>query len=101
MPTAIAAPPPEWARFLGALRRARTRLSEAPEARLSLAQYVLVAPLLDAPTRSVGELAANAGVASPTATRMLDGLERDGYVRRVPAEHDRRCVELRLTPSGR
>jgi MarR family transcriptional regulator, organic hydroperoxide resistance regulator len=101
MPTAIAAAPPEWPRFLGALRRARTRLSEDPEARLTLAQYVLVAPLLDAPTRSVGELAAHAGVASPTATRMLDGLERDGYVQREAAAHDRRCVALRLTPAGR
>ena len=96
-----AAPPAEWARFLAALRRARTRLSEDPEAALTLAQYLLVAPLLDAPTRSVGELAAHAGVASPTATRMLDGLERDGHVKRAPATHDRRCVALRLTPKGR
>jgi MarR family transcriptional regulator, organic hydroperoxide resistance regulator len=101
MSVAAAAPPAEWPRFLGALRRARTRLSEDPEARLSLAQYLLVAPLLDSPTRSVGELAAGAGVASPTATRMLDGLQRDGHVRRETAAHDRRCVELRLTPTGR
>ena len=95
------APPPEWPQFLASLRRARARLSEDPSARLTLAQYLLVVPLLDAPGRSVGELAAHAGVASPTATRMLDGLEREGHVRRVPAEHDRRSVELRLTPSGR
>ena len=98
---ATAAPPTEWLRFLSALRRARARLSEDPAARLSLAQYLLVAPLLDAPTRSVGELAAEAGVASPTATRMLDGLERDGHVVRETSERDRRCVELRLTPKGR
>jgi DNA-binding MarR family transcriptional regulator len=96
-----AAPPSEWLRFLSALRRARARLSEDPAARLSLAQYLLISPLLDAPTRSVGELAAEAGVASPTATRMLDGLQRDGHVVREPAEHDRRCVALRLTPDGR
>src|SRR5829696_8056559 len=59
MSTAIARAPSEWPRFLGALRRARARLSEDPVARLSLAQYLLVEPLLDAPTRSVGELAAN------------------------------------------
>ena len=87
--------------FLGALRRARARLSEDPEARLTLAQYLLVAPLLDTPARSVGELAAHAGVASPTATRMLDGLQRDGHVQREIAAHDRRCVALRLTLSGR
>ena len=101
MPAATAAPPVEWPRFLGALRRARARLSEDPAAGLSLAQYLLVAPLLDTPTLSVGELAANADVASPTATRMLDGLQRDGHVRRETAEHDRRCVSLRLTASGR
>ena len=99
--SAVATAPAEWPRFLGALRRARTRLSEDPAASLTLAQYLLVAPLLDTPTRSVGELAAHAGVTSPTATRMLDGLERDGYVKREPATHDRRCVALRLTPSGR
>ena len=96
-----AAPSAEWVRFLGALRRARARLSEDPQAQLTLSQYLLVAPLLDAPTRSVGELAANAGVASPTATRMLDGLERDGIIRREVAAHDRRCTALRLTPAGR
>jgi len=101
MSTAIARAPSEWPRFLGALRRARARLSEDPAARLSLAQYLLVEPLLDAPTRSVGELAANAGVASPTATRMLDGLQRDGHVQRETAAHDRRCVALRLTANGR
>ena len=101
MSTATARAPAEWPRFLGALRRARARLSEDPAARLSLAQYLLVEPLLDAPTRSVGELAASAGVASPTATRMLDGLQRDGHVQRETAAHDRRCVALRLTSNGR
>jgi DNA-binding MarR family transcriptional regulator len=99
--TAPAAAPPEWRQFLAALRRARARLTEDPAAGLSLAQYLLVAPLLDTPTHSVGELAANAGVASPTATRMLDGLERDGIVAREAAVDDRRRVALRLTPVGR
>jgi DNA-binding MarR family transcriptional regulator len=98
---AAAAPPAEWLRFLASLRRARARLSEDPAARLSLAQYLLVSPLLDAPTRSVGELAAEAGVASPTATRMLDALQREGHVVREPSALDRRCVALRLTPAGR
>src|SRR5215208_4105836 len=101
MSVATAAPPAEWLRFLASLRRARARLSEDPAARLSLAQYLLVSPLLDAPTRSVGELAAEAGVASPTATRMLDALQREGHVVREPSAHDRRCVALRLTPAGR
>jgi MarR family transcriptional regulator, organic hydroperoxide resistance regulator len=105
MPPALATSTPsataEWTRFLGALRRARARASEDPAARLSLPQYILVAPLLDTPTLAVGALAGNAGVASPTATRMLDGLEREGVVSRESAAHDRRSVALRLTPAGR
>jgi DNA-binding MarR family transcriptional regulator len=83
-----------------AATRARPHLRR-PGRRLSLPRYLLVTPLLDAPTQTVGELAAHAGVASPTATRMLDGLERDGLVRRETAPHDRRSVALRLTAAGR
>jgi DNA-binding MarR family transcriptional regulator len=93
--------PHEWRRFLAALRRARARASQDPAASLSLPQYMLVAPLLDAPDAAVGELAAQAGVASPTATRMLDGLEREKLVARSPAPHDRRSVVVRLTRQGR
>jgi MarR family transcriptional regulator, organic hydroperoxide resistance regulator len=89
-----------WSRFLASLRRARARLAQDPEARLTLPQYLLISPLLDEPGRTVGALAAAAGVASPTATRMLDGLERDGIVLREASEHDRRAVALRLTPAG-
>jgi MarR family transcriptional regulator, organic hydroperoxide resistance regulator len=90
-----------WERFLAALRRARARAAQDPEARLSLPQYLLVAPLLYAPGLSVRALATAAGIASPTATRMLDGLEHDGIVRRAPSEHDRRSVQLHLTDAGR
>ena len=49
----------------------------------------------------MSELAASAGVAPPTATRMLDALVRDGLVERTPAEHDRRVVLISLTAGGR
>jgi DNA-binding MarR family transcriptional regulator len=49
----------------------------------------------------VGALAEGAGIAQPTATRMLDGLERQGIVERRPSTADRRSVEVELTARGR
>src|SRR3954447_23968805 len=89
-----------WSRFLASLRRARARAAQDPEAELTLPQYLLIAPLLDEPGRTVGALAGAAGGAAPTATPMLHGLERGGIVRREASAHDRRAVALRLTPAG-
>jgi DNA-binding MarR family transcriptional regulator len=41
---------------------------------------------------TAGELAARAGLTSGATTRLIDRLERAGYVRRRPDETDRRCV---------
>ena len=90
-----------WDAFLGALRRARARVSNDPRAKLSLSQYHLIRPLDDSRELPVGELAAAAAVSPPTATRMLDGLERDGIVTREHSHADRRCVVVELTPHGR
>src|SRR5829696_8656612 len=86
--------------FFRAARRARARLRPG-EGPLSISQYHLLEPLLDADgPHAAGELAVAAGVTPPTATRMLDALERAGLVRRARAEHDRRCVHVALTPEG-
>jgi DNA-binding MarR family transcriptional regulator len=86
--------------FARAWRRARVRLRDSDA--LSVAQYHLLEPLIDAETaKSVGELAAHAGVAAPTATRMLDALVRDGLCDRARDDDDRRCVKVSLTPDGR
>src|SRR5829696_10152341 len=83
--------------FFRATRRARARLRPGEES-LSISQYHLIEPILDADgPRAAGELATAAGVTPPTATRMLDGLERAGFVERARAEHDRRCVHVVLT----
>jgi len=91
-----------WEAFFRATRRARGR-SAGPlgGSGLSLAQYQLLEPLREAPELPVSELAASAGVAPPTATRMLDALVRDALVERTPSEHDRRVVLVSLTPAGR
>jgi DNA-binding MarR family transcriptional regulator len=88
--------------FFRAMRHGRATFGRNPDSgQLSMPQFVLLVPLLDGRARSVRELAEGAGVASPTATRMLDGLVRDGVAVRRPSESDRRCVLVELTPAGR
>jgi DNA-binding MarR family transcriptional regulator len=87
-----------WEAFFRAARSARARLGvQTP---LSVSQYFLIERLRDGRARSVRELAEHAGVAPPTATRMLDGLVRAGFVERRHSERDRRCLEVVLTPAG-
>jgi DNA-binding MarR family transcriptional regulator len=50
---------------------------------------------------TVGELAAAEQVRSPTMTRLVDGLQRDGLVTREPNPSDARSVLVRATPTGR
>jgi DNA-binding MarR family transcriptional regulator len=69
--------------------------------RLTLAQYQLLDALREAPRLPVSELAASAGVAPPSATRMLDALVRDGIAERTQCEKDRRVVHIALTDAGR
>ena len=75
---------------------------EGTQDELSLSQYHHLDPLdrADEPL-AVGEVAVQAGVAPPTATRMLDSLERDGYVVRERQAGDRRLVHVRITDEGR
>jgi DNA-binding MarR family transcriptional regulator len=89
--------------FLRAIRHARgraaARAQDAPE--LSLSQFLLLDPLVraDAPL-GLCDLAVQAGVAAPTATRMVDALERDGLVTRERPPGDRRAVHVRVTKRG-
>ena len=89
-----------WDRFFEAIRRARAR-AVREHGQLTLSQFHLLAALADRSPHSVGELAELAGVAAPTATRMLDGLVRAGIVERRPSSTDRRVVEIFLTDEGR
>jgi len=49
----------------------------------------------------IGALAATEGVSAPTMTRLVDGLEREGYVRRAVDPADARGVLVRPTARGR
>jgi DNA-binding MarR family transcriptional regulator len=94
-----------WDEFFGAIRRARGRAAaEAEREGLSVAQFGLLfsfAELGSGDVLPVGALADAAGIAQPTATRMLDGLERQGVIERRPSAEDRRSVSVALTATGR
>jgi DNA-binding MarR family transcriptional regulator len=91
-----------WEAFFRSVRRARGRASaRPPEHGVSVAQYHLLAPLAGGGAQTIRALAEAAGVTPPTATRMLDGLDRDGLVTRTPSSTDRRCVTVDLTATGR
>jgi DNA-binding MarR family transcriptional regulator len=90
-----------WDAFFAATRHARGRAAQAQGDALTLSQHHLLSALSDGQELRIGELALAAGVAAPTATRMLDGLERDGIVKRVQSQEDRRAVSVRLTAKGR
>jgi DNA-binding MarR family transcriptional regulator len=51
------------------------------------------------PLRSI-DIASSFGYAPRTVTEAIDGLERDGLVRRDPDPEDRRAKRISLTPSG-
>ncbi len=48
----------------------------------------------------IGALAQSEQVEPPTMTRLVDAMERDGYVERAPDPEDRRAVIVRPTPKG-
>lgn len=89
-----------WDAFVLALRRSQARGQIARDA-LTLAQYYMLAQLKEQEALSVRQLAEGAAVAPPTATRLIDGLERAGLVLRSRSLRDRRTVLVSLTDAGR
>ncbi len=89
-----------WDAFVLAVRRAQARGQKSSEG-LTLPQYYLLRPLDALAALPLCDLAERAGIAAPTATRIIDGLERDGALRRERTPEDRRTVLVSLTPQGR
>jgi DNA-binding MarR family transcriptional regulator len=80
------------------LRRLRTEddaLGVSPPRLSALSVVVFAGPI------GMGALAAAEGVAAPTMTRLVDGLERDGLVRRRPDPADARGVLVEPTATGK
>ena len=89
-----------WDAFVLAIRRAQARGVQSPDD-LTLAQYYLLSPLVSERGVALSRLAESAGIAPPTATRVIDGLEKAGLVRRERSNTDRRTVLVSLTTAGR
>ena len=89
-----------WRHFFSAVRRARGRNVAQAGEELTLSQLYVLLALREEGELRVGALAEAAGLAAPTVTRMLDGLEKDGVVVRQHSEEDRRAVTASLTKRG-
>jgi DNA-binding MarR family transcriptional regulator len=92
---------------IGALRLAAKRLHDATErwaeshglteSRLQILTYLYFSPGHQMP---LGALAEAQNLVPRTVTGLIDNLERDGLVRRVPDPSDRRSVRAQLTKAG-
>lgn len=67
---------------------------------ISVAEWRVVAHLSQEAAVSVREIHNRVGMDKPKVSRAASRLEAAGYVTKVVNEHDRRLVELSLTPKG-
>jgi DNA-binding MarR family transcriptional regulator len=68
---------------------------------LSPARFSLLATLRYRGPQNVSMLAQLEGISQPTATKLVNGLEREGLVQRAADPADGRGRLVRLTPAGR
>ena len=68
---------------------------------ISFTQWVILMWLSHRSHGSPSELSAQIGHDMGALTRVADQLERAGLVRRERSQHDRRAVEIAITPEGR
>jgi DNA-binding MarR family transcriptional regulator len=83
-----------------AMRRIRTYMRAGRAADLSVPQFRALAFLNTHPGVTLSDVAEHVGLTLPAASRMIDGLVAHGYAERRLSSTSRRCVELRLSPSG-
>lgn len=79
------------ARFEGALAQAD----------FTLTQWIVLIQVRDGLARTASDIANDLGHDSGALTRVVDQLERRGYLQRKRSAKDRRVVELQLTPAGK
>ncbi|MBP0631131.1 MULTISPECIES: MarR family winged helix-turn-helix transcriptional regulator [unclassified Cupriavidus] len=66
----------------------------------TISDWRVLATLSGGKSISIGELAQISVTKQPTVTRLLDRMEAQGYVKRIPHETDRRITLVRITPRG-
>jgi len=84
-----------------AIHLLRRAAEEDKAAGLSRARLSALSVVVFRGPLTLGELAAAEGVRSATMTGIVNGLERDGLVRRRPHDTDRRAVQVEATAAGR
>lgn len=89
-----------WGDLMNAIAHARARSTVADAPKLTLPQALLLQTVRAQERPTVGAVAAAAGIASPSATRMLQQLERKGMVRRRRSDDDERITVVTLTEHG-
>lgn len=89
--------------WIQAAHRLETRMEDdLAEVGLSLGRYGVLEQLAGAPDPlSLGELAERLSCVRSNITQLVDRLEAEGLVRRVPDRADRRLVRAELTSAGR
>jgi len=65
-----------------------------------VSDWRVLSTLSDGKAVSIGYLAQVSVTKQPTVTRLLDRMEAQGYVKRIPHETDRRVTLVRITPRG-
>src|SRR5262245_50599973 len=88
------------------LTQVRMSMAEALDAELAplgltAAQFVILVMLADSDADSASGLCKSVSYDQGAMTRMIDRLERKGFVRRARCVDDRRRVNLELTPEGK
>jgi DNA-binding MarR family transcriptional regulator len=83
------------------MQAVRAELRRSPAVTLSQAQLRALGYLGRHADSPLSALAEALGLGLPTASRLMDGLVRGGYVERQTAARDRRCARLALTGAGR
>jgi DNA-binding MarR family transcriptional regulator len=85
---------------LAAIAASRAFDQELREGGISLPVWRVMAVLLDRPGETVTGLARRCLLQQPTATKLIDRLERDQLVQRRPDHRDHRVVRVSLTSKG-
>jgi DNA-binding MarR family transcriptional regulator len=65
-----------------------------------VSDWRVLSTLSDGKAVSIGHLAQVSVTKQPTVTRLLDRMEAQGHVKRIPHETDRRVTLVRITPRG-
>ena len=83
------------------MQAVRAELRRFPAIALSQPQLRALGYLGRHPGSPLSAVAESLGLGLPTASRLIDGLVRGGYVERQTAASDRRCARLAPTAAGR